>query len=288
MSKWTVVLNQRQGRRLSPDRRLQAHVLLRRAPHVWLVLLVSIRQIRKNLKPLDRLQEGARQLAHGQLDTRVNVTSRDEFEELAVSFNQWRASSAGSSTPSRCGGRSGPLEREQAPRRDASGLRRPARAPPGPRTGRHLDRRRRRGRARAAGEHGDPGRRAAAVVPRWSRSAWKHSPGPARPYATNTRAGPRLCDADRAAREGLVAFVAHPLMVDERLDRAWPLRTHATVDGLDLSGVRRCRRRHRPVRRRQARGRGACRTARCSCGSSRRWRRWGGSPGGSRTTSTIC
>ena len=51
------------------------------------VLLLSIIQIRRSLVPLEKLQEGTRRIAIRDFDCRVTVTSKDEFEELATSFN---------------------------------------------------------------------------------------------------------------------------------------------------------------------------------------------------------
>jgi nitrogen fixation/metabolism regulation signal transduction histidine kinase len=50
-------------------------------------LLLSVSQIRKSLVPLEKLQEGTERLAKRDFDSRVTVTSGDEFEELATSFN---------------------------------------------------------------------------------------------------------------------------------------------------------------------------------------------------------
>ena len=52
------------------------------------VLLLSFGQIRRILHPLDRLHAATRRLALGRLDTRVQIASGDEFEDLANSFNQ--------------------------------------------------------------------------------------------------------------------------------------------------------------------------------------------------------
>ncbi len=54
---------------------------------LWVVLLLSISQIRKSLIPLVRLKEGTQRIARREFDSRVEVESRDEFGELAVSFN---------------------------------------------------------------------------------------------------------------------------------------------------------------------------------------------------------
>ena len=54
---------------------------------IWVVALLSLIQIRRNLVPLEALREGTRQIAAQEFDARVTVTSEDEFEELAESFN---------------------------------------------------------------------------------------------------------------------------------------------------------------------------------------------------------
>lgn len=50
---------------------------------VWL----SHRAIRRSLVPIESLMEGARQVADRHFDHRVVVTSKDEFQDLAVAFN---------------------------------------------------------------------------------------------------------------------------------------------------------------------------------------------------------
>jgi diguanylate cyclase (GGDEF)-like protein len=51
------------------------------------VLLLSGTQIQRSLVPLAELREGTRRIAHRDFGSRVTVSSRDEFEELAGSFN---------------------------------------------------------------------------------------------------------------------------------------------------------------------------------------------------------
>ncbi len=53
-----------------------------------LVILLSIFTIRRNLVPLERLLEGTRRLARGAFNTRVEIRSNDEFEELGDAFNE--------------------------------------------------------------------------------------------------------------------------------------------------------------------------------------------------------
>jgi putative nucleotidyltransferase with HDIG domain len=54
---------------------------------LWVVLLLSLSQIRRSLVPLEKLQEGTTRVAQRDFETRVTVTSGDEFEDLAKSFN---------------------------------------------------------------------------------------------------------------------------------------------------------------------------------------------------------
>ena len=53
----------------------------------WVVLLLAFIQIRRTTHPLEQLGEGTRRIAMRDFDSRVKVTSGDEFEELATSFN---------------------------------------------------------------------------------------------------------------------------------------------------------------------------------------------------------
>ncbi len=51
------------------------------------VILLSITQIRKNLVPLEKLKAGADEMATKNFETRVEVSSNDEFGQVARSFN---------------------------------------------------------------------------------------------------------------------------------------------------------------------------------------------------------
>lgn len=54
---------------------------------LWVVILLSFNQIRRNLIPLERLKTGTQRIAKRDFDSRVKVDSHDEFEDLAESFN---------------------------------------------------------------------------------------------------------------------------------------------------------------------------------------------------------
>ncbi len=58
---------------------------------LWIVLLLSISQIRSNLDPLAHLQAATEHMAQRDFSHRVEVTSRDEFQDLAESFNAMSA-----------------------------------------------------------------------------------------------------------------------------------------------------------------------------------------------------
>jgi HD-GYP domain-containing protein (c-di-GMP phosphodiesterase class II) len=74
-----------------------ATVTFRRAFTVVVVLTsclmvgVSLHQIRRRLEPLERLQDGAARIRAGDFEARVMVSSGDEFEALAESFNRMAA-----------------------------------------------------------------------------------------------------------------------------------------------------------------------------------------------------
>ncbi len=53
----------------------------------WVVLLLSSVQIRRTTEPLKELTKGTKKVSNKDFDSRVSVTSGDEFEELGASFN---------------------------------------------------------------------------------------------------------------------------------------------------------------------------------------------------------
>src|SRR5262249_5071482 len=84
---WTVVASEAKYEALSSlssFRRSFVPVILLA---LWVILLLSLIQIRRTLVPLEKLQEGTRKVAKGDFGARVAVESKDEFQELASSFN---------------------------------------------------------------------------------------------------------------------------------------------------------------------------------------------------------
>lgn len=85
---WIVALSQTRESALAPVDQFRHTFLLVIASALSLVVLLSISHIRRSLQPVTLLQEGTARLAGGDFTTRVTVTSRDEFQDLAASFNR--------------------------------------------------------------------------------------------------------------------------------------------------------------------------------------------------------
>jgi diguanylate cyclase (GGDEF)-like protein len=84
---WTLVLSEAQATVLGPMTDFTDRFLLIIAACTLGALVLSMIQIRRSLVPLIQLQDGTRRIALQDFDWRVPVSSRDEFAELARSFN---------------------------------------------------------------------------------------------------------------------------------------------------------------------------------------------------------
>src|SRR6266581_6342099 len=84
---WTIVSSEAKADILAPLTRFRTSFLMVFLLALWVVLLLSLIQIRRNLVPLARLKEGTQGISRGDFQTRVEVNSGDEFTELAESFN---------------------------------------------------------------------------------------------------------------------------------------------------------------------------------------------------------
>ncbi len=84
---WTIVLSQKHDDVLAPMRHFRNTFPLIILLALWIVMLFSLMQIRRTLVPLEKLQEGTRQIGARHFESRVDVRSGDEFEALALSFN---------------------------------------------------------------------------------------------------------------------------------------------------------------------------------------------------------
>jgi putative nucleotidyltransferase with HDIG domain len=84
---WTMIASQPSPDALGPLVHFRSSLILVFLLTVWIVLLLSMVQIRRNLVPLAKLKEGTRGISQGNYKERVIIGSGDEFEELAGSFN---------------------------------------------------------------------------------------------------------------------------------------------------------------------------------------------------------
>lgn len=84
---WTILLSESKAYTLAPmadfKRTFPFVVILA----LLVIAFMSIRQIRRHLVPLKKLQEGTGRIAERDFACRIDVESGDEFEDLAKSFN---------------------------------------------------------------------------------------------------------------------------------------------------------------------------------------------------------
>ena len=84
---WTVVLSVSRADVLAPLAQFAKLLPLVAALCLAVVTLLSFVQIRKSLVPLEILRRGTLQISRGSFDARIAIDSRDEFRQLADSFN---------------------------------------------------------------------------------------------------------------------------------------------------------------------------------------------------------
>ncbi|WP_150304025.1 putative bifunctional diguanylate cyclase/phosphodiesterase [Pseudomonas saliphila] len=84
---WTVVLSEPENRFFAPSGRFGFSMVVIILVAMLAALMLSIRHIRRVLRPLDMLRRATARVGGGRLDKPVVVSSGDEFEELADSFN---------------------------------------------------------------------------------------------------------------------------------------------------------------------------------------------------------
>ncbi|MEJ2656107.1 MAG: HD domain-containing protein [Desulfobacterales bacterium] len=85
---WTIVISQSKTDVLAPMSHFKTIFPPVVLMSLWVIMLLSIYSIRKSLIPLELLKEGTHRIAEKNFDCRVNVKSGDEFEELAMDFNE--------------------------------------------------------------------------------------------------------------------------------------------------------------------------------------------------------
>jgi len=85
--KWTIVMSVPEAYVLAPIADFKKSFPLVVLLSFWVVLLLSIVHIRKSLVPLEKLMEGTKRIATKKFDSRVKLSSGDEFQQLGESFN---------------------------------------------------------------------------------------------------------------------------------------------------------------------------------------------------------
>jgi HD-GYP domain-containing protein (c-di-GMP phosphodiesterase class II)/HAMP domain-containing protein len=85
---WTVVVCQSKANVLAPMSYFKTIFPPIVLMTFCVVLLLSIYSIRKSLVPLELLKNGTRRIAMKNFDSRVDIKSGDEFEELSMDFNE--------------------------------------------------------------------------------------------------------------------------------------------------------------------------------------------------------
>jgi len=84
---WTIVASESRAEILAPLAHFKRIFVLVVLLALWVVLLLSLMQIRRNLVPLGELRQGTWRISKGEFGSRVKIDSEDEFEDLAASFN---------------------------------------------------------------------------------------------------------------------------------------------------------------------------------------------------------
>jgi putative nucleotidyltransferase with HDIG domain len=84
---WIVVTAEAKKDIRSPITNFQKTYILVILLSLWIVIFLSFNQIRRSLIPLERLKDGVNRIAQKDFDARVIITSRDEFADVAKSFN---------------------------------------------------------------------------------------------------------------------------------------------------------------------------------------------------------
>jgi PAS domain S-box-containing protein len=88
ISDWKIVFFQSRETALAPMAQFKYTFALVTLLSFWIVLLFSIRHIRKSLIPLNHLKEAAGRLGTGEFNYQVQVFQDDEFGEVACAFNR--------------------------------------------------------------------------------------------------------------------------------------------------------------------------------------------------------
>ncbi len=85
---WLLVQSQSSADILAPISNFRKFFLLSGLLTFFIVILLSLRQIRRSLIPIELLREATKKIAGKDFNSRVIIGTNDEFEELGASFNE--------------------------------------------------------------------------------------------------------------------------------------------------------------------------------------------------------
>ncbi|TMH02558.1 MAG: EAL domain-containing protein [Betaproteobacteria bacterium] len=88
---WTVITSSRETELLAPIAAFETIFVPITLLSLLMAALLALTQVRRTLDPLAKLMEGTRRAANKDFTTRVAVAGKDEFSELAASFNAMNA-----------------------------------------------------------------------------------------------------------------------------------------------------------------------------------------------------
>jgi putative nucleotidyltransferase with HDIG domain len=88
---WTIILSEPKAYSYAPIAYFKKTFPLVVLLSIWVVFFMSLSHIRRSLAPLQQLKEGAQRVAKKDFDHRVIIKRRDEFSEVASSFNEMAA-----------------------------------------------------------------------------------------------------------------------------------------------------------------------------------------------------
>jgi len=86
-SPWTVIASESKVYIHSPVAGFKKAFLLILLLSLWIVVFLSFNQIRRSLIPLEKLKAGVQRIAKKDFSTKVVITGKDEFADLAKTFN---------------------------------------------------------------------------------------------------------------------------------------------------------------------------------------------------------
>lgn len=84
---WRLVVAEERAAAVAPAKALTLSLIILLALAAVTAIVLAVQQIRRSTAPLEQLRDATRRVAGGDLNTPVEIRSRDEYGELGVAFN---------------------------------------------------------------------------------------------------------------------------------------------------------------------------------------------------------